>query len=59
MQGHVFPASDLYSLGVTCVRLLTGCLPYEKNGTLVDEIFNPMSMTEFDRAASPPLQGSG
>jgi formylglycine-generating enzyme required for sulfatase activity len=45
MQGHVFPASDLYSLGVTCVRLLTGCLPYEKNGTLVDEIFNPMSMT--------------
>ncbi|WP_242045482.1 MULTISPECIES: serine/threonine-protein kinase [unclassified Calothrix] len=27
MRGQVFPASDLYSLGVTCIRLLTGCLP--------------------------------
>ncbi len=27
MQGKVFPASDLYSLAVTCIRLLTGCLP--------------------------------
>ncbi|MDF0553754.1 bifunctional serine/threonine-protein kinase/formylglycine-generating enzyme family protein [Kamptonema sp. UHCC 0994] len=44
MQGHVFPASDLYSLGVTCIRLLTGCLPEEKNGTWVDEIFEPMQM---------------
>jgi len=44
MQGHVFPASDLYSLGVTCIRLLTGCLLEEKNGTLVDELFDPMQM---------------
>ncbi|MEG4984562.1 SUMF1/EgtB/PvdO family nonheme iron enzyme [Microcoleus sp. BR0-C5] len=44
MQGHVFPASDLYSLGVTCIRLLTGCLLVEKNGTLVDELFDPMQM---------------
>jgi formylglycine-generating enzyme required for sulfatase activity len=44
MQGHVFPASDLYSLGVTCIRLLTGCLLAEKNGTLVDELFDPMQM---------------
>jgi formylglycine-generating enzyme required for sulfatase activity len=44
MQGHVFPASDLYSLGVTCIRLLTGCLLEEKNGTWVDEIFDPMQM---------------
>jgi serine/threonine protein kinase len=27
MRGQVFPASDLYSLGVTCIRLLTNCLP--------------------------------
>nr|MDZ8063618.1 GUN4 domain-containing protein [Nostoc sp. EkiNYC01] len=26
MRGQVFPASDLYSLGVTCIRLLTQCL---------------------------------
>jgi serine/threonine protein kinase len=44
MQGHVFPASDLYSLGVTCIRLLTGCLLEEKNGTLADELFDPMQM---------------
>ncbi|MDY6785767.1 MAG: serine/threonine-protein kinase [Cyanobacteriota bacterium] len=29
MSGQVFPCSDLYSLGVTCLRLLTGCLPRE------------------------------
>ena len=44
MQGHVFPASDLYSLGVTCIRLLTGCLLEEKNGTVADELFDPMQM---------------
>lgn len=27
MRGKVLPASDLYSLGVTCIRLLTGCFP--------------------------------
>lgn len=44
MQGHVFPASDLYSLGVTCIRLLTGCLLKEINGILIDELFDPMQM---------------
>src|SRR5919202_900221 len=29
MRGQVYPASDLYSLGVTCIRLLTHCLPKE------------------------------
>ncbi|YAG11445.1 non-specific serine/threonine protein kinase [Nostoc sp. DSM 114161] len=27
MRGQVFPASDLYSLGVSCIRLLTQCFP--------------------------------
>jgi serine/threonine protein kinase len=27
LRGVVFPSSDLYSLGVTCIRLLTGILP--------------------------------
>lgn len=29
MRGQVYPASDLYSLGITCIRLLTQCLPKE------------------------------
>jgi len=29
MRGQVYPASDLYSLGVTCIRLLSQCLPKE------------------------------
>ena len=39
-RGFCYPASDLYSLGVTCIRLLTGCLPTEKNGSLIDELFD-------------------
>jgi serine/threonine protein kinase len=27
MRGEVCPASDLYSLGLTCLRLYTGCFP--------------------------------
>lgn len=40
IRGFCYPASDLYSLGVTCVRLLTGCLPRNKNGYLADELFD-------------------
>lgn len=29
MTGHPQPASDIYSLGATCIRLLTGCFPLE------------------------------
>ncbi|MDJ1185595.1 protein kinase domain-containing protein [Roseofilum casamattae] len=29
LQGKVFPASDLYSLGVTCLHLLTGISPFD------------------------------
>lgn len=29
MRGMVFPSSDLYSLGVTCIRLMTGVRPLD------------------------------
>ena len=38
-RGFCYPASDLYSLGVTCIRLLTGCLPTDKNGSLAGNTF--------------------
>lgn len=41
VRGMVYPASDLYSLGVTCIRLLTGCLP-EEDGS--DELFDPINL---------------
>lgn len=44
MHGHVSPASDLYSLAVTCIRLLTGCLLEERNGVWNDKLFDPMQM---------------
>lgn len=37
LRGQVYPASDLYSLGVTCISLLTNCLPdIEGNTQLYD-----------------------
>ncbi len=39
MLGQVFPASDLYSLGVTCIRLLTQCLPQIDN---CDELYDAL-----------------
>ncbi|MFN6469901.1 MAG: protein kinase domain-containing protein [Nostoc sp. SerVER01] len=39
MRGQVFPASDLYSLGVTCIRLLTQCLP-KADGS--DELYDAL-----------------
>ncbi len=39
MQGVAYPASDLYSLAVTCIRLLTGCLP---NADGSDKLFNAL-----------------
>lgn len=40
MRGQVYPASDLYSLGVTCLRLLTQCLPKEDS---FDELYDALS----------------
>jgi serine/threonine protein kinase len=44
MRGMVNFSSDLYSLAVTAIRLLTGCFPQEQNGVLVDEIFDVYEM---------------
>ena len=44
MAGFVFPASDLYALGVTCVRLLTKCLPFpDDSGQFEDRIYDAMN----------------
>ncbi|MFB2938050.1 SUMF1/EgtB/PvdO family nonheme iron enzyme [Aerosakkonemataceae cyanobacterium BLCC-F154] len=41
MSGHPCYGSDLYSLGATCVRLLTGCLPVPDTfGDLNDPLYN-------------------
>lgn len=41
MRAIAYPASDLYSLAVTCIRLLTGCLLQDDG---IDELFDPMQM---------------
>jgi serine/threonine protein kinase len=39
--GQPCPASDIYSLGATCVRLLTGCFPiWDEFGNTQDEIYD-------------------
>jgi formylglycine-generating enzyme required for sulfatase activity/tRNA A-37 threonylcarbamoyl transferase component Bud32 len=40
MRGQVFPGSDLYSLGITCIRLLTHCLP-KVDGS--DDLYDPIN----------------
>ncbi|MBD2163272.1 serine/threonine protein kinase [Calothrix membranacea FACHB-236] len=42
MAGFASPASDLYALGATCVRLLTQCLAtQDANGNLCDRLYDP------------------
>jgi len=44
MAGFAYQASDLYSLGVTCVRLLTQCLPTrDPYGQIHDYLYDPMN----------------
>ncbi|MEM7557321.1 MAG: bifunctional serine/threonine-protein kinase/formylglycine-generating enzyme family protein, partial [Cyanobacteria bacterium P01_A01_bin.84] len=44
MAGYPCNASDLYALGVTCIRLLTQCLPIQDDfGNFYDPLYDPMS----------------
>ncbi len=42
MAGFACPSSDLYALGVTCIRLLTQCLPVQNSYQLKDPLYDPM-----------------
>jgi serine/threonine protein kinase len=39
MRGEIFPNSDLFSLGLTCLRLLTGCFPDPQG---IDPLFDEL-----------------
>lgn len=52
MQGQVFPASDIYCLGVTCIRLLTGCLPSSSDS---DPLYDYADMRWNWRDKSVPI----
>ncbi|OUL23672.1 bifunctional serine/threonine-protein kinase/formylglycine-generating enzyme family protein [Nostoc sp. 106C] len=44
MAGFACHASDLYALGVTCVRLLTQCLPLQNtDGQIYDNLYDAMN----------------
>ncbi len=44
IQGFASPGSDLYALGATCVRLLTGCVPVQDdNGVISDTLYNAVN----------------
>ncbi|MFB2934620.1 GUN4 domain-containing protein [Aerosakkonemataceae cyanobacterium BLCC-F154] len=53
MKGKALPASDLYSLGVTCIHLLTGMSPFDltdiANNTWVWQDFLPKGSSVSDR----------
>src|SRR5919199_896163 len=51
MRGQVYPASDLYSLGMTCVCLVTRCLP-TKSG--FDATYNALEGRWMWRDRLPP-----
>ncbi|MDY6940494.1 MAG: tetratricopeptide repeat protein [Cyanobacteriota bacterium] len=66
LQGRAVPASDLYSLGVTCIRLLTAMSPFELfdpaesswrwRDFLVEPISEPLGQL-LDRLLQPSLGG--
>ncbi|ELS01901.1 serine/threonine protein kinase [Xenococcus sp. PCC 7305] len=47
MMGRPVKASDVYSLGVTCIRLLTGCLPSSTSDPIYDDNENCFCWKEY------------
>lgn len=53
-HGKACPASDLYSLGITCIRLLTGVQPYvDSYGHIHDDLYDPLEGRWLWREALP------
>lgn len=53
-HGKAVPASDLYSLGVTCIRLLTSVMPYlDIYGDIHDDLYDPLEGRWLWREALP------
>ena len=47
INGRAVKASDVYSLGVTCIRLLTGCLPKGTTDFIYDDFENKWTWKEY------------
>ncbi len=47
MMGRPVKASDVYSLGITCIRLLTGCLPSGTTDLIYNEHENCLCWKEY------------
>ena len=47
MRGRPVKASDIYSLGVTCIRLLTGCFPSYTSDLIYDDRENRWCWKEY------------
>jgi serine/threonine protein kinase len=57
MQGQVYPASDLFSLGLTCFRLLTGCFPDDQGiDPLFDETEQQWCWQNYAESLSPKFR---
>ena len=47
INGRPVSASDIYSLGVTCIRLLTGCFPSQTTDLIYDDYENKWCWVEY------------
>ena len=47
INGRPVSASDIYSLGVTCIRLLTGCFPSQTTDLIYDDYENQWCWVEY------------
>ncbi|MGC9523992.1 MAG: protein kinase domain-containing protein [Limnospira sp.] len=53
--GKAYPASDLYSLGITCIHLLTGIAPGELFDPFTGELIWRSHLERTGRSIGPPL----